>query len=91
MPLEDVVISRSIIERYREKLLDHLEVDVAMVGGGPANLIAGYYLGKAGAKAVIFESKLAPGGGMWGGGMMFNEVVIQDEAAYSRGTGNPLP
>jgi len=43
MPLEDVVISRSIIERYREKLLDHLEVDVAMVGGGPANLIAGYY------------------------------------------------
>lgn len=82
MPLEDVLISRSIIERYREKLLDHLEVDVAMVGGGPANLIAGYYLGKAGAKAVVFESKLAPGGGMWGGGMMFNEVVIQDEAVH---------
>jgi thiamine thiazole synthase len=37
-------------------------------------------LGRAGLKAVIFESKLAPGGGMWGGGMMFNEAVIQEEA-----------
>jgi len=33
-------------------------------------MVAGYYLGKAGFKAVIFESKLAPGGGMWGGGML---------------------
>ena len=31
-------------------------------------------------KAAIFEAKLAPGGGMWGGGMMFNEIVIQEDA-----------
>jgi len=29
---------------------------------------------------VLFERKLSLGGGMWGGGMMFNEIVIQDEA-----------
>ncbi len=80
MQLDDVTISRSIIESYMEKLLASLHVDVAMVGAGPANLVAGYYLGKAGIKASIFETKLAPGGGMWGGGMMFNEVVIQDDA-----------
>ena len=45
-------------------------------------MVAGYYLGKAGVKTVIFESKLAPGGGMWGGGMMFNEVVIQEDAVH---------
>ncbi len=80
MQLDDVVISRSIIDSYMKKLLDRLEVDVALVGGGPANLVAGYYLGKAGLKAVVFESKLAPGGGMWGGGMMFNEIVLQEDA-----------
>jgi len=45
-------------------------------------MVAGYYLGKAGFKTVIFESKLAPGGGMWGGGMMFNEIALQDDAVH---------
>ncbi|MDY7033384.1 MAG: sulfide-dependent adenosine diphosphate thiazole synthase, partial [Thermodesulfobacteriota bacterium] len=80
MPLDDVIISKSIIESFKEKLLDGLDVDVALVGAGPSNMIAGYYFGKAGVKAVIFESKLAPGGGMWGGGMMFNEIAIQEDA-----------
>jgi len=80
MQLDDVKISKSIIESYMEKLLAALDVDVALVGAGPSNLVAGYYLGKAGLKAAIFEAKLAPGGGMWGGGMMFNEIVIQDDS-----------
>ena len=80
MLLNDTDISRRIIEGYTEKLLATLNLDVALVGAGPANLVAGFYLGKAGVKAAIFESKLAPGGGMWGGGMMFNEIVIQEDA-----------
>jgi thiamine thiazole synthase len=80
MELDDVSISRSIVESFFEKFLGSLTVDVALVGAGPANLIGGYYLAKAGVKAVIFESKLAPGGGMWGGGMMFNEIVVQGGA-----------
>ena len=80
MKLNDITISRSIIESYMEKFLGSLSIDVALVGAGPSNLIAGYYLAKKGLKAAIFESKLAPGGGMWGGGMMFNEIVIQDDA-----------
>ena len=82
MILDDVAISKSIIEAYNEKFLANLNVDVALVGAGPSNMVAGYYLGKAGIKAVVFESKLAPGGGMWGGGMMFNEIVIQDDALH---------
>jgi thiazole biosynthesis enzyme len=80
MKLDDIAISRSIVESYMKKFLGSLTVDVALVGAGPSNLIAGYYLAKAGFKSVIFESKLAPGGGMWGGGMMFNEGVIQSDA-----------
>jgi heterodisulfide reductase subunit A-like polyferredoxin len=59
--LDEVQISRLVIQAFQVKLLSVLEVDVAMVGGGPANLTAGYYLGKAGVKTVILESKLAHG------------------------------
>lgn len=80
MKIDDLTISRSIINSYMEKLLGSLKIDVALVGAGPSNLVAGYYLAKEGLKAAIFEAKLAPGGGMWGGGMMFNEIVVQDDA-----------
>ena len=29
---------------------------------------------------MLFEKKLSVGGGMWGGGIMFNEIVIQEKA-----------
>jgi len=80
MSLDDVKVSRAIIEGYYNKLLEILELDVALVGCGPANLVCGSLLGEKGVKAAIFESKLAPGGGMWGGGMMFNEIVVQESA-----------
>ena len=82
MKLDDIQISKAIIEGYYKKLLDALELDVALVGGGPANLLCGTLLGESGVNAAIFESKLAPGGGMWGGGMMFNEIVVQQNAMH---------
>jgi len=80
MKLDEKIISKAIITRYYEKLLDHLNVDVAVVGGGPSGLVAGYYLAKAGHKVAMFERKLSIGGGMWGGGMLFNEIVVQEDA-----------
>lgn len=78
--LDEVTITRAIINRYMEKLENHLEVDVAIVGGGPAGLVCGKKLAEAGYKTAMFERKLSIGGGMWGGGMMFNEIVVQQEA-----------
>jgi thiazole biosynthesis enzyme len=82
MELDEVIITKAIIDRYYEKLISNLEIDVAVVGGGPAGLTAGYYLAKAGKKVALFERKLSVGGGMWGGGMMFNEIVVQSEALH---------
>lgn len=80
MGLDEIKISRAIIESYSEKLVKALDVDVAIVGGGPAGMVCGYYLAKAGKRAVLFERKLSVGGGMWGGGIMFNEIVFQESA-----------
>lgn len=79
MAIDEVTISRAIIERFLRKFSVSLVVDVAVVGGGPAGLIAAYYLARDGYKVSLFERKLSIGGGMWGGGMMFNEIVVQEE------------
>ncbi len=76
--LNEITITKAIIERYFKKLLANTETDVALVGAGPASLVAGYYLAKAGIKTTIFERKLSVGGGIWGGGMLFNEIVVQE-------------
>jgi thiamine thiazole synthase len=80
MKLDEIKISKAIIESYSEKLVKALDVDVAIVGGGPAGMVCGYYLAKAGRRVVLFERKLSIGGGMWGGGIMFNEIVVQESA-----------
>jgi len=80
MGIDEVKISRAIIESYQEKLLRALNVDVAIVGAGPSGMCCAYYLAKANKRVVIFERKLSVGGGMWGGGIMFNEIVFQEKA-----------
>jgi len=80
MQLDDVTISRAITESFMSEFQQALDVEVAIGGAGPAGMTAGYYLAKKGIKTVIFERSLRPGGGMPGGGMMFNTIVVQQEA-----------
>lgn len=80
MAIDEITISKAIVKTYLEKFTENFDLDVAIVGGGPAGLVAGYFLAKEGIKVALFEKKLSIGGGIWGGGMMFNEIVIQEEA-----------
>ncbi len=73
-------ITGAIVRAFFNKLEAHLAVDVAIVGAGPSGLVAARDLALAGLKVAVYESKLAPGGGVWGGGMLMNEVVVQDDA-----------
>jgi thiamine thiazole synthase len=77
--MDEVIISKAITESYLKDLLDSMEVDVAIAGAGPSGMVASYYLAKSKVKVAIFEKKLSVGGGMWGGGMMFNRIVVQTE------------
>ncbi|MBC8511402.1 MAG: thiazole biosynthesis protein, partial [Dehalococcoidia bacterium] len=77
--MDEVIISKAITETYLKDLLESMEVEVAIVGAGPSGMTAAYYLAKNRVKVAIFERKLSVGGGMWGGGMMFNRIVVQPE------------
>jgi thiazole biosynthesis enzyme len=77
--MDEVIISRVIVESYMKDLLEAMELDVAIAGAGPSGLAAAYYLAKAGVRTAVFEKKLSVGGGIWGGGMMFNKIIVQAE------------
>ncbi len=78
--IEENIISQAIIDEYLKQLRESLKIDVAIVGSGPSGLVAAYYLAKKGYSVSVIERKLSVGGGMWGGGMMFNKIVVQDDA-----------
>jgi len=78
--LEEITITKAIIDAYRDKLVNMLDVDVAICGAGPSGLVCASTLAGAGKKVLVFEKKLSIGGGMWAGGMMFNEIVVQSKA-----------
>jgi thiazole biosynthesis enzyme len=77
--MDEVIISRAIVESYMKDFMGAMEVDVAVAGAGPAGLVTAYCLAKEGIKVVVFERQLRVGGGMSGGGMMFNRIVLQEE------------
>ena len=77
--MDEVIISRAIVESYMKDFMGAMEVDVAVAGAGPAGLVTAYSLAEEGIKVVVFERQLRVGGGMSGGGMMFNRIVVQEE------------
>jgi len=79
MKIDEITISRAVIESFMKDFLEAMEMDVGIAGAGPAGMAAAYYLAKEGVKTAVFEKQLRVGGGMPGGGMMFNRLVFQDE------------
>jgi thiamine thiazole synthase len=77
--MDEITISRAIVESYMKDFMGVMETDVAIAGAGPAGLVTAYYLAKEGIEVVVFERQLRVGGGMPGGGMMFNRIVVQEE------------
>lgn len=51
-------VSKGIIRTYFEKMEKCLELDVAIVGGGPSGIAAAYYMAKAGASCRIVRPQV---------------------------------
>ena len=78
--LDESLISRAILDGYHEKLSGRIVSDVLIVGAGPSGLTAAFYLARQNLKVAVLEKRLSPGGGIWGGAIGMNEIVLQDDA-----------
>lgn len=82
MPLSEINITKGIVEDFTSEFIDSLKMDVAVIGAGPSGITCAYYLARKGLKVVVFEKRLYVGGGMWGGGMLFPRITVQEEAIH---------
>lgn len=73
-------ITRCIVQEFTDCFLNSTSMDVAVAGGGPSGLTAARYLAEGGTDVYVFERKLSPGGGMWGGGMNFPVIVVEEDS-----------
>jgi ribulose 1,5-bisphosphate synthetase/thiazole synthase len=46
MEIDEVLVTRKIVERYTEEFLENVDVDVVIAGAGPSSLTAARYLAK---------------------------------------------
>jgi sulfide-dependent adenosine diphosphate thiazole synthase len=77
---KDTDVSQAILTAYHSKFSMALHSDVVIVGAGPSGLVAAWRLAEASRRVVVIEKRLSPGGGIWGGSLGMNEVVVQSEA-----------
>lgn len=80
--VHEPLISRVIVQTFAQRFQECLELDVAIVGAGPSGIQAATDLARRGIKVAVFERHLHVGGGMWGGGMLFPRIVVQEEASH---------
>jgi thiamine thiazole synthase len=76
----ELKIGRAIIRHALKDLDEYSDVDVAIVGAGPAGLTAARYLAEKGLKVVVYERRFSFGGGIGPGGNMLPKIVVQEEA-----------
>jgi thiazole biosynthesis enzyme len=80
-PVSDATVSSLIAKHYFDDIQGAIESDVIVAGAGPAGLTCAWTLADDGYRVTVFDKKLAPGGGIWGGGMTFNKIVLQKDVA----------
>jgi thiamine thiazole synthase len=78
--IDEADITRGIVSHYMEEMLELAESDVIIAGSGPAGTVAAKRLAENGAKTVIIERNIKPGGGMYLGGMLMNKLVVEEPA-----------
>ncbi|MEM3546868.1 MAG: sulfide-dependent adenosine diphosphate thiazole synthase [Candidatus Bathyarchaeia archaeon] len=80
MGIDESVITKAIVKAATDKLYKLADVDVIVVGAGPAGLTAATYLAKNRLNTLLVERRLSFGGGIGGGGMQLPAAVVEKPA-----------
>jgi len=73
-------VTRAIVSGFAREFEEYVESDCVIVGAGPAGLVAGRNLAKAGVKTLIIERNNYLGGGFWIGGYLMNKLTVRAPA-----------
>lgn len=79
-PVAEKNITRALIAEYYQQLNAATDVDVLIIGSGPAGLVSGKLLAEKGFRVVIIERNNYLGGGMWIGGYLMNKATLRAPA-----------
>ncbi len=70
-------ITRAIVSGFMKFFNEFAFSDVIILGAGPAGLVAGRELAKAGIKVLVIERNNYLGGGFWIGGYLMNTITVR--------------
>lgn len=73
-------VTRAIVSRFCEELVEYTESDCMIIGGGPSGLMMARETAAAGLKTLIVERNNYLGGGFWVGGYFMNKLTVRAPA-----------
>ena len=87
MIIDERIVTEAIAGSFFEKFKSCIDLDVAIVGGGPSGLTAAWRLARAGRNVALFERKLSIGGGMVERQLFVFQLVVNPGELHETGTG----
>lgn len=78
--VDDKDVTRAIVSRFSEQLLDYVESDCLVIGGGPSGLMLARQVASRGLKTLVVERNNYLGGGFWLGGYLMNKLTVRAPA-----------